>query len=147
VSALIIPLGVGKCSTFGGPSDKGVGTTEGLSCVELSDLNEWWFSRCFYPRPPGYGLACTLNPNTLYCAMRWGYSIFAGVQGEILQGYTREQVRRMIIKVTAGQNVCYVQGVDWGPNTDTGRLIDLSPGAASKLGVSTDDLVMVDAIL
>ncbi len=34
--------------------------------------------------------------------------------------------------------------VDWGPNEDTGRTFDLSPGLAERLGVETGDRVMVE---
>ena len=33
---------------------------------------------------------------------------------------------------------------DWGPHEDTGRAADLSPGLMTKLGISTDDEVVVD---
>lgn len=32
---------------------------------------------------------------------------------------------------------------DWGPNKNTGRVADLSPGVATKLGLKTDDVVIV----
>ena len=143
---LLIPLGTGKCSTFGGMADKGVGTKEELSCVGISDFSEWWFRRIFLA--PGdyssaYGPARNLDPAAFYCACRWAYGSFGGVQGEILPGYTREQVRRGVVIVSAnGKNVA-CQAADFGPNPDTKRLIDLSPGAATALGVKTDDTVTV----
>ena len=36
-----------------------------------------------------------------------------------------------------------VYPADWGPHEDTGRVADLSPGAAAALGIETDDLVDV----
>lgn len=147
----LISLGSGKCSYFGGAADTGVGAQEGLSLIEGTDLNEWWFRRlfvtgaCIWDRSKG--LARNLDPNALYCAMRWGYASFAGVQGEILQGYSREQIRRTIFIVSANGKNIYVQGSDWGPNTDTNRLIDLSPGGCKRLGVKTDDIVSVQAVI
>lgn len=146
----LIPLGSGKCSYFGGSADSGVGAQEGLALIEGTDLNDWWFRRCFVANvnwDNSKGLARNLNPSALYCAMRWAYGSFDGVHGEILSGYTREQVRRAIIVVEARGNRFYGQPADWGPNTDTGRLIDLSPGWCKLLGVETDDVVTVSALI
>jgi len=147
----IIPLGSGKCSYFGGAADTGVGPHEGLGLIEPTDLNDWWFRRIFVMGSgvwdSGKGLARNLDPNASYCAMRWAYGSFAGIYGEILHGYSREQVRRAIIVIEANGNRMFSQAADWGPNTDTGRLIDLSPGDCKRLGVVTDDVVTVSAIL
>lgn len=147
---ITIPLGSGKCSYFGGPMDTGVGTQEGLSLIDSSDLTEWWFRRLF-AMPGAYdngkGLARNLNPSALYCAMRFDYGSFAGVRGEILVGVPREQVRRSIFVISVNGKRCFAQAADWGPNTDTGRLIDLSPGVCKAIGVGTDDIVTVDALL
>ncbi len=43
----LIFLGTGKCSTFGGGQDNGVGIHEGLAVVDQSDLADWYFSRLF----------------------------------------------------------------------------------------------------
>jgi hypothetical protein len=149
VTPLLIPLGSGKCSSFGGPHDTGVGATEGLSCIDPGDLGEWWFRRLFVS--PGMydnrmGLARNLDPDALYCAMRWGYGEFSGIYGDVLKGFTRDQIRRGLILVTAnGINVA-MQAADWGPNPDTGRLIDMSPKALSLLKIGTDDIVSVQFI-
>lgn len=147
---IILPLGSGKCSSFGGPLDRGIGDTEGLSCIDNSDLDVWWFRRIFVS--PGSwvnskGLARNLDPNAFYCAMRWSYGSFGGVQGEILPGYTCDQIRGAVIAISANGNTVFAQPADWGPNTDTGRLIDLSPGILVKLGVETDSIVNVSAIV
>lgn len=143
----IISLGIGKCSSFGGPHDSGVEPQEGLSLIKLGDLQEWWFDRCFligsaYDR--SMGLARNLNPDAFYCAMRWGYTSFENVQGEVLADYTAEQIRRSLFRVGFANKFIYVQAVDWGPNLHTGRLIDLSPGCFQALGIRTDDIVSVD---
>lgn len=149
MSTQLIQLGSGKCSSFGGPNDTGVGNQEGLSCIDNSDLQEWWFRRIFV-EPDNWdnnkGLVRNLNPVAFYCAMRWGYGSFNGVQGEILQEFTRETIRRSLFIIEANAKKVYAQAADWGPNTDTGRLIDLSPGICHALGVSTDDKVSVSVL-
>jgi hypothetical protein len=148
MSVKVIPLGSGKCSEFGGPNDDGVGRLEPLSCVGLGDLSEDWFGRCFGPISTGFGLARTLKPASFYCAMRWAYGTFEGQPGEILPGVSRSSVRRALLAVTNAEGkTIFVQAVDWGPNPDTDRLIDLSPGAMAALDLATNDLVSVDAIL
>lgn len=142
-------LGTGKCSSFGGPKDTGVGQWEPLSAVSTSDLSEYWFNRLFLPQAQWdhkAGLARNLNPNALYCAMRWSYGAFEGKYGEILCGFTREQIRRSLFKVSANGKSVYVQAADWGPNPDTDRLIDLSPGALAYLGMKTDYTVTVELV-
>ena len=147
----IIPLGSGKCSYFGGASDLGVSPQEGLSLIEPTDLNDWWFRRIFVTSPgvwdSGKGLARNLNPQASYCAMRWAYGSFEGIHGEILQGFTRDQIRRAIIVTEANGNRIFQQASDWGPNKNTDRLIDMSPGDCKRLGVQTDDVVTVSAIM
>lgn len=148
MSTQIVPLGLGKCSDFGGPDDEGVAPLEGLALVSLQDLNEWWFARCFLPPRPHVGAARTLNPASFYCAMRWAYGDGDGLgNGEILPGVPASVIRRAVFSVSAGGRKIFVQAVDWGPNRHTGRLIDLSPGEVQALGVGTDDLVSVEAIL
>ena len=40
-----------------------------------------------------------------------------------------------------------VRPVDWGPNERTKRVLDISPGAATTLKVTTDDVIRGDLIL
>lgn len=143
----MIPLGSGKCSSFGGPQDTGVGPQEGLSCIDPVNLNEWWFRRVFVA-PEAWdntkGLARNLDPNAFYCAMRWEYASFEGIQGEILPGLSREQIRRGLVRITFAGKSLFAQPSDFGPNLDTGRLIDLSPGCLLALGARTDDVVSIE---
>jgi len=37
----------------------------------------------------------------------------------------------------------YAAPADWGPNSDTNRVADISPGLMDKLGIDTDDEVIV----
>lgn len=149
MSVQVINLGVGRCSDFGGPGDMGVDLMEGLALVSISDLVENWYGRNFYPPRPHVGLARTLNPKALYCAMQFAYGDGDGFgqPGPILPGVTKSVIRRSIIAVSANGRTVFVQPLDWGPNRRTGRLIDLSPGAMEALDVKTDDIVSVEAIL
>ncbi len=142
----MIVQATGKMSTFGGPDDTGVGPREGLALIEPVDLSEWWFRRVFLRAfNNSLGLARNLDPQALYCAMRWNE-----------HGIDRETARRSLFRLTANGKSIFVQGVDYGPgdgkivdgepDPDTGRLIDLSPGAALALNLDTDDLVTVDQI-
>jgi hypothetical protein len=36
-----------------------------------------------------------------------------------------------------------VRPADWGPNTSTGRVMDLSPQTLADLGLSTDDTAVI----
>lgn len=134
----------GKISYFGGPDDSGVGPAEGLALLELSDLTSWRYRHLFLAPSMwdnGKGLARNLNPNALYCAMRWN---------EV--GVDHSTARNAMVKVIASSGVhIWVQPCDYGPgdgkvvdgqqDQDTGRLIDLSPGAVKSLGLQTDDNV------
>ena len=145
----IIPLGIGKMSVFGGPADDGVGPHEGLALVGPTDLALWWFSSLFLPvQPPGTsGLARRLNPRAFYLAMRWDYAL-----------YSKPFLRNTVVKLTNPANGLHVfaRPVDYGPGDgslidgqptpDTGRIADLSPGAATALGLQTDDLVRCELV-
>jgi hypothetical protein len=131
----------GKVSHFGGPNDLpdkngkgGVKANEGLALVEPSEMES--ISEYFLPeQPPGTtGLARRLNPDMPYVACRWDY-----------KKTPRDMLRGSMVKVTnvkTGKAV-YAKPVDWGPNEDTGRAVDVSPGLERQLGVSTDDVVEV----
>lgn len=122
----------GKMSTFGGPRDTGVSSSEGLAIVGLGDVDK--FPGIFLSeQPPGTtGLARRLDPNAHYLAMRWDY---AKTPRTFLQGIS--------VKVSANGKTLDARPVDWGPNERTGRIADLSPGLASALGLETDDVCHV----
>ena len=146
----IILLGTGKMSVFGGPADDGGGPTDGLALIGPSDLGLWWFSNLFLPESPAgtTGLARRLNPRAYYLAMRWDYGL-----------YPKELLRNSVVKLTNPANTLYVfaRPVDFGPGDgsvidgqptpDTGRIADLSPGAATALGLQTDDLVTCELVM
>ena len=136
----------GKCSYFGGKDDTGVGEREGLALIENSDLDHWRYRHLFVSAvnwDNSKGLARNLNPNALYCAMRWS---------EL--GLDRSAARNAMVKVSFGSAFVWCQPCDYGPGDgkpvdgqdtrDTGRVIDLSPGALSALGVKTDFEVGVE---
>jgi hypothetical protein len=139
-----LPLGTGRMSIFGGPADEGVGPHEGLALIGPTDLALWWFSCLFLGEPPPgtTGLARRLNPRAYYLAMRWDYARFP-----------KEALRNGLVRVSVPgtDRAVFARPVDFGPGDgsvidgqptrDTGRLADLSPGAATALGLQTDDVV------
>jgi len=86
-------------------------------------------------QPPGTtGLARRLNPDTMYIAMRWVYGTTS------ISWLRTHQVT--VTNPKTGASVA-AWPADWGPNVNTGRIADLSPGVARKLGLNTDDTVVV----
>jgi hypothetical protein len=145
----IILLGTGRMSTFGGPADDGVGPHEGLALVGPTDLAFWWFSSLFLPQQPAgtTGLARQLNPRAFYLAMRWDYA-----------RWPKLFLRQTVVKLTNPANdfFLFARPVDYGPGDgsvvdgqptpDTGRIADLSPGAATVLRLQTDNSVRCEMI-
>jgi hypothetical protein len=145
----IILLGTGKMSVFGGPADQGVGPHEGLALIGPTDLAFWWYASLFLPQQPEgtTGLARRLNPRAFYLAMRWDYA-----------RWPKLFLRNAIVKLTNPESGRYVFAwpVDFGPGDgtvidgqatlDTGRIADLSPGAATALGLQTDEVVICELI-
>jgi len=145
----IILLGTGKMSVFGGPADEGVGPHEGLALIGPTDLAFWWYSSLFLPQQPDgtTGLARRLNPRAFYLAMRWDYTCWPA-----------SFLRNAIVKLTNPESGRYVfaRPVDFGPGDGsvidgqqtqaTGRIADLSPGAATALGLQTDDVVTCEMV-
>jgi hypothetical protein len=146
----IVLLGTGKMSVFGGPADEGVGPHEGLALVGATDLAVWWFSSLFLAeQPPGTtGLARRLNPRAFYLAMRWDYG-----------AHPKTLLRETVVRLSNPGNGrrIFARPVDFGPGDgtmidgqatpDTGRIADLSPGAASALGLRTDDVVRCELVM
>jgi len=136
-------------STFGGPNDEGVGPHEGLALVEPGDLANWWWSYLFLPEVPTgtTGLARRLDPRAFYLAMRWDYG-----------RWPKALLRNTVVRLTNPANGRQVlaRPVDFGPGDgsvidgemtkDTGRVADLSPGAAAALGLRTDGVVRCELV-
>jgi N-acetylmuramoyl-L-alanine amidase len=123
----------GKCSWFGGPNDMGVSPSEGLAFIfDVSDAPD-----LFLPtQPPGTtGLARRLDPAEYYVACRWDYD-----------QYPKPSLLQHVARVTATKTGMSLLAApaDWGPNENTGRVADLSPGLMEALGITTDDEVTVE---
>lgn len=125
----------GKCSWFGGPKDTGVSPSEGLALYDHSDVHK--LSWLFLAQQPPHttGVARRLNPNVPYIACRWNY-----------EQTPRDWLRKNMVQVASAKkpDTFYsAHPVDWGPNEDTGRIADLSPGLIEYLGLETDDEVII----
>lgn len=122
----------GPMSTFGGPDDTGMAADEGLALVELSEATK--FADVLLPYQPHgtTGLGRRLNPDALYIACRWDYG-----------ATPRAFLQATKVTVAANGKTIQARPVDWGPNAKTGRIADLSPGAAKALGLATDDTCTV----
>ncbi len=118
----------GSVSWFGGPSDTGVSSTEtgAITGEVLRSLND--------PLHPDPATLAASPEDYYYVAMRWNYTP---------NGRTWWQDARLVVLDPATGTRVVVRPVDWGPNTSTGRIIDLSPQSMDDLGVSTDDTVYV----
>jgi len=124
----------GKCSHFGGPADTGVSPSEGLAFIyDMMDVPQ-----LFLPyQPEGTtGLARRLNPYVHYIAVRWDYS-------KTSKEYLANSGDRALVKARSTGRELLAFPADWGPNENTGRIADLSPGLLADLGISTDDEVEV----
>lgn len=122
----------GKASSFGGPDDTGVSSSEGLAFIfAVEDAPQ-----LFLPfQPEGTtGLARRLNPYVHYVACRWDYSVTP--KTVLAKGVA-------IVKATKTGITLAAFPADWGPHQDTGRIADLSPSLMDSLGIKTDDEVEV----
>jgi N-acetylmuramoyl-L-alanine amidase len=93
----------------------------------------------FLPQQPAgtTGLARRLNANAvLYVAARWDYS----TTPKTMLADKRYKAR---VTNSAGDSIVAFPA-DWGPNFDTGRVVDLSPALMEILGLTTDDIVDVE---
>ena len=122
----------GRCSCFGGPDDTGVSPSEGLAFI--GDVDD--APQLFLPfQPKGTtGLARRLNPYIHYVACRWDYS--KTPKGTLLENVA-------LVKSLKHGTFMTAFPADWGPNENTGRVADISPGLMVDLGIETDDEVEV----
>jgi len=73
-----------------------------------------------------------LPDDDYYCAMRWNY-----------RGNKQFWANRHLLVVNGDNGKAVtVRAIDWGPNTQTGRILDLSRQTLKYLEVDTDDLLM-----
>jgi hypothetical protein len=103
----------GKTSSFGGAKDDGVSDTE-TGALTGEVLKQ-------------------LDDEDFYCAMRWSFNP---------NGKSFWANRRILVINPINRKAIIVRAIDWGPNTSTGRIIDLSPKALSILDVDTDEEVI-----
>ncbi len=114
----------GKVSSFGGPRDN-------AGPMALTGISSTLYDNPTSPSPE-YVAA---NPaKYYYCAMRWDYSP---------NGKRWWASQRLVVVNPANGKACVVAPVDWGPNTYTGRILDLSPYVLDYLGLTTDDNALV----
>ena len=127
---------MGKMSHFGGPNDTGVSSSEGLALCEPGE--EGKFPGLFLAAQPTgtTGLARRLDPNAHYIACRWNY-----------KQTPKSWLQKTPVMVSANGKTLSAQPIDWGPNENTGRVADLSPGLEAALGLTTNGIVTVQAPL
>jgi N-acetylmuramoyl-L-alanine amidase len=123
---------LGKASTFGGPDDTGVSPSEGLAFITSIDQAPYLFLP--YQPEGTTGLARRLNPYVHYIACRWDYS---KTPKQSLIG------KPATVKATKTGITLKAFPADWGPNENTGRVVDLSPSLMDDLGIQTNDEVEV----
>lgn len=118
----------GTLSWFGGPDDTGVGPDEtgAITGEILRELND--------PLDPSPEVLAANLDDYYYVAMRWSYSP---------NGPSFWADARLVVRNPQSGAAIVVRPVDWGPNTSTGRIIDLSPQSLVDLGLQTDDDVQV----
>ncbi|MBI5499001.1 MAG: N-acetylmuramoyl-L-alanine amidase [Deltaproteobacteria bacterium] len=118
----------GRISWFGGPADTGVSSTEtgAVSGEVLRSLNN--------PLDPDAATLASRPEDYYFVAMRWSYSP---------NGVSWWRTARIAVTNPATGVQIVARPVDWGPNTSTRRIIDVSPQTMSELGATTDDEVLV----
>jgi hypothetical protein len=118
----------GRISWFGGPDDTGVSSTEtgAVTGERLRSLNS--------PMNPSPSEAASHPEDYYYAAMRWNYAP---------RGVTWLRTARLVVRNPSTGATIIVRPVDWGPNTRTNRVIDLSPQALRALGLATDAEVLI----
>jgi N-acetylmuramoyl-L-alanine amidase len=125
----------GHCSWFGGPEDTGVSSDEGLAFFyEVDDA-----PHLFLPEQPAgtTGLARRLNADRLpYVACRWDYAVTPKTM-------LADPHQLAVVRSKRTGREAFAWPADWGPNSETGRVADLSPFLMEKLELETDDEVEV----
>lgn len=122
----------GPMSVFGGPSDTGMESDEGLALYEESQADQIAGFLLTADQAGAPGLGRRLDPSKFYIACRWDYN-----------RTPKAFLRTVGVHATANGKTINCRPVDWGPNARTGRIADMSPGAAAALGLKTDDIVTV----
>ncbi len=123
----------GRMSVFGGSGDNS----------DIGGDLAFWNEAQAQTRPDlftsiGPRLFNRLNTNAYYLAMRWDYK-------QTPKSFLRS-IKVKLTNPTTGKTV-EATPVDWGPNERTGRVVDVSPGAAKALGLDTDQIVIAEVPL
>lgn len=118
----------GLVSHFGGPNDSGVSSTEtgAISGERLRALNN--------PLNASDATIAARPEDFYYAAMRWDYTPHG-------RNFWVD-ARILVVNPDNGLKVV-LRPVDWGPNTSTGRILDVSPEALDDLDADTDDELLV----
>ena len=130
----------GPMSTFGGPTDTGMAPDEDLALYDASNaakISAFLLSADAASQQAGVaitGLGRRLDPTKFYVAYRWDYT-------KTSKAFLRT-VGVHLTNPKTGKTINCLP-VDWGPNSRTGRVCDMSPGAAAALGLQTDDTVTI----
>lgn len=119
----------GKMSTFGGPHDTGMSKTEGLALFpDAGSMLKVGLGDYLVPAVGGAsGLGRRLNTSSFYLACRWH-----------AEDYPFLRTATVHVSNPSNGRSLAARAVDWGPNINTNRVADLSPGLAKALGLSTD---------
>lgn len=122
----------GRISWFGGPNDYGVGPNETVAITgEVA-------RRLNSPMNASAQTIASRPEDFYYAAMRFDYAPNG-------RGYWADA--RLLVVNPDTQDAVVVRPADWGPNTSTRRIIDLSPQTLKDLGLDTDDEVWVSFAL
>lgn len=122
----------GRISWFGGPNDYGVGRydTCAISGDVARDLNS--------PMNASSDTIASRPEDFYYAALRVDYAPNG-------RGWWADA--RILVVNPATEAAIVVRPADWGPNTYTHRIIDLSPQSLRDLNLDTDDEVWVSFAL
>ncbi len=125
----------GKCSIFGGTGDAGMVNDSGLALYEPHEADKR--PDIFLPAPatqPNQPTWARLRADFPYLALRYDHKV------------PRDILQNTPYKITNPKTGQWVVGFlcDWGPNENTGRLVDVSPMIAARLRIQTDDEVTVE---
>lgn len=122
----------GKISWFGGPQDFGVGPNE--TCAISGEVAR----RLNSPMNASRETIDSRPDDFYYAAMRFDYAP---------NGRAFWADARLLVVNPDTQVAVVVRPADWGPNTSTRRIIDLSPQTLEDLGLDTNDEVLVSFAL
>ena len=111
-----LPASRGRVSMFGGPNGGAYGE---MALTGESGVN---------PRDPWY------------CAMRWDYYPNPNAVDGAKEWWKN---RKILVVNPANQKAVVLRAADWGPHTNTGRVLDISPTALKELGAATDDVMHI----